>query len=59
MLSLVTAALSMGAGAMKAPGNVVGLDPLALIQDKASQAVTMRPCVPLRPGLAVATVGAT
>ena len=58
MLTLCTAALSMSAGAMKPPGNVVGLDPLALLQDKASQAVTMRPYTPL-PQMEVATLAAT
>ena len=58
MLTLCTAALSMAAGAMKPPGNAIGLDPLALLQDKASQAVTMRPYAPL-PEMEVATLAAT
>jgi hypothetical protein len=58
MLTLVSTALSMSAGAMKPPGNVIGLDPLALIQDKNSQAVNVRPYAPTA-GLEVATIGAS
>jgi hypothetical protein len=46
----------MRPGVMGPPA--VGLDPLALLQDKASQPVNPRPYAPL-PGLEVATVAAT
>ena len=58
LLLCCAAALSMTLPAPIKPTGAVGLDPLSLIQDKASQLVRVRPYQPL-PNMATATLAAT